>query len=100
MEERYIIQVDSDDCEGTLYIRSVGNSVWSAKMTHDVYEAKFYESENKARKAANRAEKFVKEAYESGYTCYGWDYNDAGEAYPTVQSITTKIVKVKLISLE
>lgn len=100
MEERYIIQVDSDDCEGMLYIRSVGYLIWSVKMSHDAYDAKFYETEDRAQKAASRAEKFVKEAYEKGYTCYGWDYDDNGEAYPTVQSITTKVMKVKLISLE
>lgn len=100
MEERYIIQVDSDDCEGMLYIRSVGNSVSSVKMSHDIYDSKFYETVDRAQKAANRAEKFVKEAYENGYTCYGWDYDANGEAYPTTQSITTKVMKVKLISLE
>lgn len=100
MEERYIIQVDSDDCEGMLYIQGVGNLVSSVKMTHDVYEAKFYESEDRAQRAARRAEKLVKEAYEIGYTCYGWDYDDNGEVYPTVESITTKVIKVKLISLD
>lgn len=100
MEERYIIQVDSDDCDGILYLRSVGNSVSSVKMSRDIYDSKFYETEDRAQKAANRAEKFVKQAYESGYTCYGWDYDANGEAYPTVQSITTKVMKVKLISFD
>jgi hypothetical protein len=83
-----------------LYIKGVGNSASSVKMSRDIYDSKFYETEYMAQKASLRAEKFVKEAYEYGFTCYGWDYDDNGEPYPTVESITTKIVKVKLISLE
>ena len=96
MEHKYIIQITSDDFEGIKYLMSIGKLLWTAKFSYNIYDSKFYETYEAAVKAADKAKKFVETCYKKGYTSYGWWVDENGDCFPSLKSIETEVIKVKL----
>jgi len=93
IKSKYIIEVFHKDyfkdAEHT-YIKKIGNKPWAVSFTPDIYESKYFNTADAARKSAERVVKYIKEAYDNGWTSYGYNYE---MNYTTGEGRFTKVLE-------
>lgn len=104
IKSKFILKVYHEEYfgeKGYAYLRKMGNIAYALTFTDDIYKAKMFDSKGTAQKAADRAIGYVKEAYEKGWTSYGYDYQiDKGFFGKVMQEIRVEVIEVKLSIVE
>lgn len=86
-----------------VFIHKIGNKPYSIKFTDDIYNAKKFNTLKEAQKTIERVKKYVKQAFENGWTTYGYDYyydeNTPGHFRKVMESIEGEAKEIKLIMI-
>jgi len=104
IKSKFILKVYHEEYfgeKGYAYLRKIGNIAYALTFTDDIYKAKMFDSKGTAQKAADRAIGYVKEAYDRGWTSYGYDYRmDEGCCGKVMSEIRVEVIEVKLSIVE
>lgn len=97
-DSKFIIEVSHPSFNEHTFISKIGNEACYVRFTDDIYKAKSFDSEKTAKKTADRAVKYINEAYERGWTTYGYDWDSVNHVFRNrLKDIEATVREIKLI---